>query len=507
MNIDVDRPDGSPDFAEPVPDQDLDWTWPAADTFTDDSIARRTVQTCSELGSQRIRLIKIRAGRSDDVVECDSKVCFVSEAGEYTALSYTWGCPVERCHVIVDSQPRLVTVNLWRFLWQARQLLGRLSGWLWIDALSIEQSDPWEKLKQVGLISTIFGGAHCVTVWLGPAYGNSDKAMKVLATQKKKPPPWKVSRSVWASPIGPAMLEMCERPYWHRLWVYQEMRTSQAINVLCGSQQVSFELFKSLLQYVDADARIQAKVRALQDSPAAKMVSLIDNSTDTCLRSMLDATRHLQCTDPRDRVYAILNLVGSGHKHIEADYTKRLPDLVNLVLRNMYDIAKPLGAVSIATQSDALEDVFEMDRGSIYPTAKIASAPLSHPLIRLCEATSNGTDVRLKRRTDLILEEIHTWCRRYEHRVIAHEVYGELAARGFLKNLSGYCLFFDRQEWAMGRRSPLYLVHLGLYSVQEQDRAIRAHLNWMCQHHKPEWAAIRKFCRKSSDLLESLKSM
>lgn len=134
MNLDVGRPDGTPDFAEPIPDQDSDWTWPAADTFTDGSIARRTVQTCSELGSQRIRLIKIRPGRANHMIECETKVCFLSEAGHYNALSYAWGSPVRRCQIVVDEQPRLVTVNLWRFLQQARNLAnrfsGRFSGWL-----------------------------------------------------------------------------------------------------------------------------------------------------------------------------------------------------------------------------------------------------------------------------------------------------------------------------------------------------------------------------------------
>lgn len=203
------------DCAEPFTDQNLDWTWPAADTFTDDSIARRTIQTYSQLGSQPVRLIKIRPGRLDDVIACDTRFCLLADVeGEYAALSYTWGCPVERCHIIVDNQPRLITINLWRFLWQARQLADRFSDWLWIDALSIDQSDPWEKLEQVNMIPKIFEKAEPVVVWLGPAYGDSDSAIEALTTRKTKSSHWKVWRRLWASPIGPAMLELCDRPYW-----------------------------------------------------------------------------------------------------------------------------------------------------------------------------------------------------------------------------------------------------------------------------------------------------
>lgn len=51
------------------------------------------------------------------MLKCETKICFLSRAGKYIALSYTWGCPLERRQITVDKQPRLVTVNLWRFLW------------------------------------------------------------------------------------------------------------------------------------------------------------------------------------------------------------------------------------------------------------------------------------------------------------------------------------------------------------------------------------------------------
>ena len=420
MDLDVGCPDGTPDYAEPVPDPDSDWTWPAADTFTDDSIARRPLQTCSELGSQRIRLIKIRPGRPKDGIECDTKVCFLSEAGEYTALTYTWGSPIERRVIVVDEQPRLVTVNLCRFLEQARRFANRFScrfsGWLWIDALSIEQSDPWEKLKQVGMISQIFKNAKRVVIWLGPTYGDSDRAMKVLAAMSKESTYWKVLRGLLFFSAGPAILGLCQRPYWHRLWVLQELKASQATDLLCGSYCVNLESLESLLFHNNADQCVGAIIRASQDSPAAKMLSSTNASSKASLRAMLDATSHLLCSDPRDKVYAILNVASTGSQDIDADYTITLADVANRVLRNMHTIQEPSSLQDIHEQCESLEKVFRMHPGSIYATGTKALASCSSPLPLLQDRPIwTLTETRL----DAVFENLRAWCEYHNHQVLA----------------------------------------------------------------------------------------
>jgi hypothetical protein len=108
----------------------FDLLWPAAETFTDDSIGLRIFTTCSELGSQRIQLVKIRPGPSSSMISLDTKVCLLDRAGQYTALSYTCESPVLQRQVIINGEPRAVTTNLWRFLSQTRKLPARFSGWL-----------------------------------------------------------------------------------------------------------------------------------------------------------------------------------------------------------------------------------------------------------------------------------------------------------------------------------------------------------------------------------------
>lgn len=410
MDSDVGRLSGTPGYAEPVPDQDLDWTWPAADTFTDNSIARWTLQTCSELGSQRIRLIKIRPGRPRDTIECDTKVCFLSEVAEYTALSYTWDSAVTRHQIVMDEQPVQVTVNLWRFLWQARKLPARYSGWLWIDALSINQSDPWEKLEQVEIISSIFESAKGTVVWLGRAYEDSDKAMQALKSKYSslfsRP-----SRALWAPPLGPAILRLCERTYWRRLWVLQELKYSHAVVLMCGNRHLHFECLKRLLYTDSFDQRVETKVEALQNSSAAKMANLIPESFETSLLNMLRKTQSLRCADPRDKVYAILKLVVPESRDIKADYTNTLPILANQVLRNTHVSEEPRRLKDVAEQCDTLVFMFHIKPLSLYVTGYEFSRGSWSPLEDLSEPFMT--------RIDRILEDMYNWCRHYDHRAIA----------------------------------------------------------------------------------------
>jgi hypothetical protein len=398
-----------------------DLPWPAADTFTDDSIGLRILTTCSELGSQRIRLVKIRPGPSSSMIRLDSKVCFLDRAGQYTALSYAWGSPVLQRQVIFNDEPRAVTTNLWRFLSQARELPARFSGWLWIDAFSIDQSDPWEKLEQVKIISEIFRIAEETVTWLGPAYGNSDRAMKVLNTLSLEPPCWKIARSIWAPPTWPAVLGLCERAYWQRLWVLQELKASRKLTLMCGTMHISFESLKNFLlnDNLDDHERVQDKAKALKQTPGAKMVGLTLESMSVSLRSMLDETSHLRCTDPRDKVYAILSVVSSGRQNIAADYTLSTTDVLNAVLGDMCKTRNP-DLKWVRDQCALLECMFGVTSDSMYYVGE-NSGPTryyhSHPLSRII-----SRDYLAQDHANLLMI-LYIWCKRYDHKGISQHLY------------------------------------------------------------------------------------
>jgi hypothetical protein len=374
-------------------------------------------------------LVKIRPGPSSSTIRLDSKVCFLDCTGQYTALSYAWGSPVLQRQVIFNDEPRAVTINLWRFLSQARELPACFSRWLWIDALSIDQSDPWEKLEQIKIISEVFKSAEETFSWLGPAYGNSDRAMRTLGTLSFKSPCWKKSRSLWAPPTGPAVLELCERAYWQRLWVLQELRASTKPTLMCGTMRISFECLKSFLLNDNSDERVQEKAKTLKQSPGTKMVSLSLEFRSRSLRSMLYATRHLRCTDPRDRVYAILSVVSSGRQDIEADYTLNLIDLLNAVLRNMC-WKRYINLEWLSDHCVMLECVFGVTRGSTYHSQENSGRTRCYdprPLESLLSFKAKRFFAQ--DHADLLMI-LYMWCKRYGHKRISQRIYDQ--ASGYL---------------------------------------------------------------------------
>lgn len=185
--------------------------------------------------------------------------------------------------------------------------------------------------------------------------------------------------------------------------------------------------------YDDHDERVKVKAQALQNSPAAMMLRSIHASMDRSLRAMLDSTNHLRCTDPRDKVYAILNVVSSGHQGIEADYTVTLPDLMNQILRNMHAAQTPEYLLDVDMQCRDLEAAFNMSPGSIYGTESEALAACPFPLTDL---TCTRPDDFAKNNIYSILQEVHAWCRHYNHRVVAQMIRQQLPRYWVLKEIN-----------------------------------------------------------------------
>ena len=177
-----------PDFEEAFWSIGLDSvsrsTRPAIDVFDDVSSQQQSEsssRSTPDLREGYIRLLWIKVGCSDSDIHCITRVFPLHRWPGYTAISYTWGSPIaldSRYKITLDGNEQLLPRNLWRFLEQSSK---RQSGWLWIDALSIDQNCPEERSYQVGIMSAIFSNAKRVVFWLGPAYERSDEAMRALS--------------------------------------------------------------------------------------------------------------------------------------------------------------------------------------------------------------------------------------------------------------------------------------------------------------------------------------
>jgi ankyrin repeat protein len=321
------------------------------------------------LGHDRIRLLKISPATSTAEIRCQLDEFTLHGTLAYTALSYTWGSQHGVHRIYINDHPLLVPKNLWRFLNHARDLAGDLTGWIWCDMLSINQIDLAERGHQVKLMSKIFKTAQIVVVWLGPAYRGSDTAMTALARLLRSRGLAKQALNVWAGDAGHAMSGICSRPYWRRLWVFQEIWLARKIRLMCGSKTVPWSHFHALMEHAHARSGISQlddNTEAVANSPAMRMRNLNIESVDTELWSLIQETRYLRCLDIRDKIYALLGVATKGHESIEPDYSVPIPSLLNQLLHEIWSDSPPESLEEAAEGCFKIEKVFRVERGTMF---------------------------------------------------------------------------------------------------------------------------------------------
>jgi hypothetical protein len=199
----------------------------------------------SKLQPGQIRLLRIST-ETEEVygpLICNLTVHDLETVPPFTALSYTWGTPHEDIDTLrtrpssttrrIDCNGNEAEVgdNLYDFLAQcASHPSERSRGYLWIDALAINQSDLQERCEQVMLMKRIYQTAIGVVVWLGPADCYTESAIKLMKdlldlnqedrlrlhhTQVREDHPNTLLKlSTWQ-----ALAQFFRREWFHRTWM------------------------------------------------------------------------------------------------------------------------------------------------------------------------------------------------------------------------------------------------------------------------------------------------
>lgn len=320
-----------------------------------------------------IRLFKIIPGEPASSLCIDIEPVSLLGAPEYTAISYAWGSPHASWEIKVNGVRFLVPTNLMRFLKQAKDFRGILSGWLWVDMLSIDQANSSERAQQVIMMPQIFGQATRVVVWLGPAYTNSDAAMTTLAKSSSHWQQKKNRLQLWASSTGLGVQALCQRLYWHRLWVFQELRVAKARHLMCGSKMIGWDRFEKFLLFAEQALethRLDNRVEVIKSSPAMQMAKLRSQPADATLWTLIQRTTHLRCADIRDRAYALLGVINEAQDktrvEIFPDYDIPIPAFLNSVLKKVSDTLPPRDLREAQQRCEEVERTLAVQPGTIY---------------------------------------------------------------------------------------------------------------------------------------------
>jgi len=289
--------------------------------------------------NRQIRLLAVDAGHAPDEIRCSLFPVYLgNDCPSYEALSYTWGPSHSPRHITLDGSPFAITPNLYGALSRLRK--NNASRILWVDALSIDQSNIPERCEQVSLMKSIYSCASNVIIWLGEDSVSSRQAMDLLCSASKQVDPhtWLSYRleTTFQSDVTQwkALLSLFKRDYWSRVWIIQETAVATNLEILCGSQSCKWEVAVAA-QNAWMSFRAMGVSRELQDvidtmedftqgerSPVS--LTLVPRNTGPIplsvnrhavsiartsnLVDLLQENWTALATDPRDKIFALLGL-------------------------------------------------------------------------------------------------------------------------------------------------------------------------------------------------------
>jgi hypothetical protein len=273
----------------------------------------------------QIRLLKLRNSSEHTVDYCLITFDFES-APSYVALSYTWGDERPTGSVSIDSKEFEIRMNLLNFL-----RTYEADDYLWIDQISIDQSNSEERSHQVKMMWKIYSRCDYVLVWLQnettctpstkqAALDFNNGVQSYLKHGRREDGSSDDKKSFdWPT------LALLHNPYFDRLWIVQELLLNKHVRVLVeGNVWISWESLRTKREELgDKIQKILPSTSRMVDAQLWRHI--FDRHTDVSVTDYTTINVGLfcdkKCQDPRDKVYGFMALVQPSSR-VEIDYTK-----------------------------------------------------------------------------------------------------------------------------------------------------------------------------------------
>ncbi|KAH7329614.1 heterokaryon incompatibility protein-domain-containing protein [Stachybotrys elegans] len=329
----------------------------------------------NKLKYREIRVFTLCPGcPQDELAGILDTIPFDPEQGhisEFEALSYTWGDLSDPGSItmatggVSSAEPApSPAAKIGRNLADALRHL-RLPSTprsMWIDSICINQEDLSERAEQVQFMGEIYARARRVIVWLGLASYNSHLAVSAIRSlaahielssifDPAEMGEWRLKSdadpgiSDLETPLPlsvdewQAIADLVARPWFGRLWIRQEITlANDDALVVVGHEQVTWT---QLLGAVCLVVRKSVTAENYFDDDATfwqdvlNITSLRKMKRRRVLYHAIGYTQGCLCSDNRDRVYALLNLIQLGlASMIKPDYRLTAKDVYrDLVLK------------------------------------------------------------------------------------------------------------------------------------------------------------------------------
>jgi hypothetical protein len=304
----------------------------------------------------------------------------------YKAVSYLWGSDKKTKLITINGEVCDITENLYVLLRRLQSYLNEISDpdcYFWIDALCINQNDDKEKSSEVSKMDEIYSEAAEVICWLGPAdeANNSDSVMDDFDNLGRKAiergyldipnheswfadwcyvKDWQADdlSNSWehqlisetklgvqdTDHLNPVNIRsFMRRPYFNRVWIYQEVTLGYSQTFLCGDKVILgdrleaammfyiYVVFARLSQFSNDQVKAQDVINMGVEYTDMDYLIAAPMLLRCCWRSKRKRelfeiiSEFLRCdsgvSDPRDRVFGIWGMVDRSQDYgISPDY-------------------------------------------------------------------------------------------------------------------------------------------------------------------------------------------
>lgn len=288
-------------------------------------------------GDDEIRLLSLLPGRPGDSLKCRISHHALHSKPSYEALSYVWGPQGSQFDLKCQGLILKIGANLKAALCRLRRTTRERI--LWVDKICICQEDIDERGQQVSLMSDIFSIATTVIVWLGEAEKKDTAAFELLERlgkilskerrDKSRFSSWSAqptAQSYHTSPDELTTLKALLNNSWFtRAWTFQEAIFAKSALIVHGTQSMQWDTLaqciKRLLSsdsldeddaehipVITSSAKLFLDIADTRGLLASKRPSKGDgHSTQKSAHELLIIRRSAEATDPRDKVFALVN--------------------------------------------------------------------------------------------------------------------------------------------------------------------------------------------------------
>lgn len=289
-----------------------------------------------DLKQRSIRVIEVLPYIPGRITICHMRITDLAD--EHIALSYVWGEDEPSTEIMIDKQFFVVRRNLAEFLEYASRYLPNRP--LWIDAICINQKNISERNHQVRQMIDIYRSASFVLIWLGAEQGDVkqlcdailsfDEELSLTLLRPSTSHECRKKYSGIYEKYADAVTLLLEANYWSRLWVIPEILSARKLSVACSKgclypwpclmKALRVMSYQEFLSFKHIPRPVSSSKLALLSQTWRQ------NRSDYKLRDLLQDYGENQCSDPRDKVFALIALC-SATSEVQIDYNISREDL------------------------------------------------------------------------------------------------------------------------------------------------------------------------------------